>query len=249
MARSLPTSRPSAGGSGWSVTLAPEILLEVIGAAHEIGAGFMQGPLDDHRVEPGNVRGRPDVEQLAGHEGDAVGVLRRHAADLARRAPPPGFLRQECLLPQHVGKAVPGLVGEAVVGALRLERRLLVLGEAMGGEARVAGGDVPGLEAELHEPPRGVDEMRGPIEPSAVERMRRDALGQPRRHRAAEAVQGLEGGNAGGLARLRQRRRLFRSGVEPGARYEPVRPCPIQFQAALRRVPLPESRASFMTAL
>ena len=190
-AMSLPTSSPAAW-LGLHGERAPEILLEVVRAAREIGAGLLKRAFDDHRIEPRHVRRRPHIEQLARDEGDSGGVFRRHAADFARGARPPGFLREEGLLPQSVRKPFPHIVVEAAVAALRFERWFRVLGQAMRGEAREAGADIHGLEPELDEPAGSVGKMRGPVEPGGIERVRRDALGESRRHGAAETVHGLE---------------------------------------------------------
>jgi len=165
-------------------------------AARKIGAGLLKRPLGDHRIEPRHVRRRPHIEQLAGDEGDSGGVLRRHAADFARGACPPGFLGEEGLLPQSVRKPFPQIVIETPIAALRLERSFHVLGQAMRGETREAGAEVHGLEAELDEPAGSVGKMGGPVEPGGVERVWRDALGKPRGHGAAETIHSLERGSS-----------------------------------------------------
>ncbi len=60
------------------------VVLEVGRAAHEIGAGLVPRALDDRGVQPGKVRGRPDIEHLVRHEADPRGIFRRHAAHFAR---------------------------------------------------------------------------------------------------------------------------------------------------------------------
>ena len=51
--------------------------------------------LDDGRDWPGDIGGREGAEPLLGHEGDAGGVIRRHAARLARREAPPAARSRE----------------------------------------------------------------------------------------------------------------------------------------------------------
>ena len=51
----------------------------------------------------------------------------------------------------------------------------------MRGEAREARADIHGLESELEQPAGRIGKMRGPVEPGGIERVRRDALGEPRR--------------------------------------------------------------------
>ena len=136
--------------------------------------------LGDHRVEPRHIRWRPHIEQLTGDEADARGAFRRHAAHRARRLLPPEFLREESLLPQHVREPLPGWVVETPVACLRLEGWLCLLDLTSGGEAGQARADAGALDAELEEPAGRICKMRSPVEPGVVERMRRDALGEPR---------------------------------------------------------------------
>ena len=101
-------------------------------------------------------------------------------------------MSEEGLLPQSVRKPFPQIVVEAPIAALRLERSFHVLRQAMRGEAREAGTEIHGLEAELDQPAGRVGKMRGPVEPGVVQRVRRDPLGKPRGDGAAETVHGLE---------------------------------------------------------
>ena len=200
-ARSLPTSRPSAGGSRLHGERAPDILLEIDARrARDWRRISLSVALDDHRVEPRHIRRRPHIEQLAGDEGDAGGVLRRHAAHLAGGARPPRFLGEEGLLPQRVRKPFQPASVKRRSPACGSNGSSASFGQAVGGKARKAGADIGGLDAQFDEPAGSIGKMRGPVEPGSIERVRRDALGQPGRHGAAETVHGLEGGDARVLA-------------------------------------------------
>src|SRR6516165_3396556 len=103
-AMSSPTRKPCAEVLGSIARGAKHVLRQIAHAANEIGSRFADRPLDDHGIEPGQVRRRHDVEKLMCHETHACRVLGVHAADLAGGAAPPRFPGKEDLLP-GTGKA------------------------------------------------------------------------------------------------------------------------------------------------
>ena len=195
MATSSPTVKWPSRAAGLREHGAQRVLLEIEQAAPEIGAAFAQGVLDDHRIEPGKVGRRDGVERLPAHEGDARGAFRRHAADRSRRASPPFLLREERLLPEDEGDALPGLVFEPPVPFGGDERSLVSrsLGGGVEREAGKASRRVQGEKRKLHLPARRPGEMRGPFEPGGELGMRGNALGEARQSRARQPVDRLEG--------------------------------------------------------
>ena len=91
------------------------VLDEIAHSAGEIAACLLERPLDNHRVEPGDVGGRHHVQHLARHKCDARCILGRHAANFARRGAPPLLLPEKRLLQEVERRHVPCRVDEALV--------------------------------------------------------------------------------------------------------------------------------------
>ena len=176
MATSSPTVKWSSRGAGSMAMARSDVLLEIESCrardwrrlpacVRSMITGLSQGMLD----------GETASSAWRAHEGDAGGAFGRHAADGPCRAPPPFLLREERLLPEGEGEALPSLVLEAPVVLGRGEWFLV---------SRSLGG---GVEHEARQPRRRVQGEKRQA-PSAGRAPGRDARPIRTRRRTRRAA-------------------------------------------------------------
>jgi len=165
---------------------AAQVFGEVRRAVHEIGSRLFAGRLQHLGIGPGEIRRRPEVEELASGEVDDVLVVRRHAMHASRRVVPPLLQEEKALLDGLEGPFLPPGRHKAPVLRQRLNRLARDIAQPLARR----------LALQLDQLARRGGEVQPPVAESERERGRRNAERGARRVGAREPV-GLEREHSG----------------------------------------------------
>ena len=193
MAMSSPTRKPSGAGVGSSATARKLSSSQLaVPRARFAPASSMVRAMTTG-LSHGTFEGENTSSHLARHEVDARGVLWRHAAHFAGCGAPPVFLGEKQLFPKQIGRLVPLRIGKAVIAGLwRKWRVRLLSGLQVPGKACKPRRRNPGPQRQFKLASRCAAEVRDPIRVGGELRVRRNPLGDPRRHRPGKLVECFE---------------------------------------------------------